>query len=66
MNSIIYVCLNQRIILLAQPVYSGALSRYAVGDVVTMCLTTVIVVFVGYIVMQVFEGNEKLKKFVGK
>ena len=66
MNSIIYVCLNQRIILLAQPVYSGALRRYAVGDVVTMCLTTVIVVFVGYIVMQVFEGNEKLKKFVGK
>ena len=66
MNSIIYVCLNQRIILLAKPVYSDALSRYAFGGVVTMCLTTVIVVFVGYVVMQVFAGNDKLKKFVGK
>ena len=66
MNSIIYICLNQRIISLVQPVYSGILSSYAIGDIVAMCLTTVIVVFVGYVVMQVFAGSPKLKKFVGK
>ena len=66
MNSIIYVCINQRIISLAQPVYSEFLNSRPGGTVVNMCVTTVIVIFVGYIVMQIFAGNDKLKKFVGK
>ncbi len=66
MNSIIYVCINQRIILLAQPVYSAFLNGRSGGSIVNMCVTTVIVVFVGYIVMHIFAGNDKLKKFVGK
>ncbi len=66
MNSMIYVCLNQRIIALVQPVYREVLSRYAIGGVINMCLTTCIVVFAGYVAMQVFAGNDKLKKFVGK
>lgn len=66
MNSIIYVCLNQWLISLVQPVYCGLTSGSSIGDVATMCLTTVIVVFVGYIIMQIFAGNDKLKKFVGR
>ena len=66
MNTIIYVCLNQRLISLVQPVCSDKLSGTTIGDIVTMCLTTVIVVFIGYIVMQIFTGNDKLRKFVGR
>ncbi len=66
MNSIIYVCLNQRIISLVQPKFDAILERVPLGGGIVAILTMVTVIFVGYIVMLVFCGSNKMKKFVGK
>ena len=66
MNSIIYLCTNQRLILLVQPQYSAMFSQMIFGNKIATLLTVVTVVFVGYIIMLIFHGNEIFKRFVGK
>lgn len=65
-NSIIYLCLNQRIIYFVKPIISNYFNGTIIKCYIGMICTLVVVIFVCHILMKIFDGNNKLQCFVGK
>ena len=65
-NSIIYLCLNQRIIYFVKPIVSVYFKGSVIKSYLSMGLTLIVVVFICHIIMKVFAGDKRLKCFVAK